>query len=167
MQLAGSDDNRIRQLTEMSFPRSVAERSLLHSRNNVSATTGFLLSHPFPLPPDPIPEAAPAEEEPAILDSQAPAEDHSTTEGEAAAPPDGASAGDAHSAPAASAARAEGDHTSGNNAQVPSAAPSGEVSSTTTMSEPVPPPLVEEPPAPPGRTAEEWLNELNAAREPL
>ena len=49
-------------LMDMGFPRSAAERSLLRSRNNVSATTEFLLSHPFPLPPDPIPEAASAEE---------------------------------------------------------------------------------------------------------
>ena len=62
-QLAGPDENRIRQLTDMGFPRSAAERALLRSRNNVSATTEFLLSHPFPLPPDPIPEAAFAEEE--------------------------------------------------------------------------------------------------------
>jgi E3 ubiquitin-protein ligase HUWE1 len=49
----GPDENRIRQLTDMGFPRSAAERALIRTHNNVSAATELLLSHPFYLPPDP------------------------------------------------------------------------------------------------------------------
>jgi E3 ubiquitin-protein ligase HUWE1 len=51
----GADEGRIRQLTDMGFPRSAAERALARTQNNLSAATEILLSHPFPLPPDPIP----------------------------------------------------------------------------------------------------------------
>ncbi|KAL4252810.1 UPL family protein [Abortiporus biennis] len=53
----GPDENRIRQLTEMGFPRSAAERALIRTRNNVTAAADLLISHPFPLPPDPEPAA--------------------------------------------------------------------------------------------------------------
>lgn len=56
MRNTGPDENRIRQLTEMGFPRSAAERALARTHNNVTAATDLLLSHPFPLPPDPEPE---------------------------------------------------------------------------------------------------------------
>jgi E3 ubiquitin-protein ligase HUWE1 len=52
----GPDEGRIRQLTDMGFPRSAAERALTRTRNNVEAATELLLVHPFPLPPDPDPE---------------------------------------------------------------------------------------------------------------
>lgn len=55
MRNTGPDENRIRQLTEMGFPRSAAERALARAHNNVTAATDLLLSHPFPLPPDPEP----------------------------------------------------------------------------------------------------------------
>ncbi|KAH7927155.1 hypothetical protein BV22DRAFT_1193856 [Leucogyrophana mollusca] len=60
----GPDENRIRQLTDMGFPRSAAERALLRTHNNVNAATELLLSHPFPYPPDPQPNEAPGEPEP-------------------------------------------------------------------------------------------------------
>jgi E3 ubiquitin-protein ligase HUWE1 len=49
---AGPDENRIRQVTDMGFPRSAAERALARTHNNVSAATELLLSQPFPFPPD-------------------------------------------------------------------------------------------------------------------
>lgn len=57
MRNAGPDEDRIRQLTDMGFPRSAAERALARTHNNVTAATDLLLSHPFPLPPDPEPES--------------------------------------------------------------------------------------------------------------
>lgn len=82
----GPDENRIRQLTDMGFPRSAAERALIRARNNVSHATELLLAQPFPLPPDPEPEPAvqvPTEPAPAAegVPAQQPAE------GEAAAAP--------------------------------------------------------------------------------
>ncbi|KAF8973258.1 hypothetical protein BDZ97DRAFT_1912814 [Flammula alnicola] len=52
----GPDEARIRILTDMGFPRSAAERALIRTHNNVNSATELLLSHPFPLPPDPLPE---------------------------------------------------------------------------------------------------------------
>ena len=57
MRNTGPDENRIRQLTDMGFPRSAAERALQRTHNNVTAATDLLLSHPFPLPPDPEPDS--------------------------------------------------------------------------------------------------------------
>jgi E3 ubiquitin-protein ligase HUWE1 len=45
----------------MGFPRSAAERALARTQNNLNAATDLLLSHPFPLPPDPVPGPEPAE----------------------------------------------------------------------------------------------------------
>ncbi|KAF7361866.1 hypothetical protein MVEN_00531100 [Mycena venus] len=84
----GADEGRIRQLTDMGFPRSAAERALARTQNNLSAATEILLSHPFPLPPDPDPvpgpdtaDSAPADpietdsaEEPIAVDEASPAE---------------------------------------------------------------------------------------------
>ncbi|KIJ18752.1 hypothetical protein PAXINDRAFT_167299 [Paxillus involutus ATCC 200175] len=56
MRNIGPDENRIRQLTDMGFPRSAAERALARTHNNVTAATDLLLSHPFPLPADTDPE---------------------------------------------------------------------------------------------------------------
>ncbi|KAK0461087.1 uncharacterized protein EV420DRAFT_1746494 [Desarmillaria tabescens] len=60
---SGLDENRIRQLTDMGFPRSAAERALTRTHNNVNAATELLLAHPFPFPPDPEPTARPASAE--------------------------------------------------------------------------------------------------------
>ncbi|KAH9839447.1 uncharacterized protein C8Q71DRAFT_905985 [Rhodofomes roseus] len=56
----GADANRVRQLVDMGFPRSAAERALTRTRNNVTAATELLLAHPFPFPPDPEPAQPPA-----------------------------------------------------------------------------------------------------------
>ncbi|KAJ7462340.1 hypothetical protein B0H11DRAFT_2175426 [Mycena galericulata] len=58
----GADEGRIRQLTDMGFPRSAAERALARTQNNLNAATDLLLSHPFPLPPDPLPGPEPTAE---------------------------------------------------------------------------------------------------------
>ena len=56
----GPDENRIRQLCDMGFPRASAERALARTHNNLSAATEYLLSHPFPsLGAHPAPEADP------------------------------------------------------------------------------------------------------------
>ncbi|KAH7909328.1 hypothetical protein BJ138DRAFT_1181114 [Hygrophoropsis aurantiaca] len=60
----GPDENRIRQLTDMGFPRSAAERALLRTHNNVNAATELLLNHPYPFPPDPQRNAIPAPTDP-------------------------------------------------------------------------------------------------------
>lgn len=52
----GPDENAIRQLCDMGFPRSVAERALVRMRNNVSAAAEFILTQPLPFPPDAEPE---------------------------------------------------------------------------------------------------------------
>ncbi|KAF8625408.1 hypothetical protein AX15_005373 [Amanita polypyramis BW_CC] len=50
------DQELVRTLTEMGFPRSAAERALARTGNNVNAATELLLSQPFPLAPEPEPE---------------------------------------------------------------------------------------------------------------
>ncbi|KAJ7218040.1 hypothetical protein GGX14DRAFT_495423 [Mycena pura] len=62
----GIDEGRIRQLTDMGFPRSAAERALARTQNNLNAATDLLLSHPFPLPPDPV--SAPESNDPGPAD---------------------------------------------------------------------------------------------------
>ena len=65
--LAGPDEDRIRQLTDMGFPRSAVERALTRTHNNVNAATELLLAHPFPLPPDPEPiQPEPVPEAPSV-----------------------------------------------------------------------------------------------------
>lgn len=54
----GPDEARIQILTDMGFPRSAAERALIRTHNNVNSATELLLSHPFPLPPDPVSDPA-------------------------------------------------------------------------------------------------------------
>ena len=51
----GPDENRIRQLTDMGFPRASVERALLRAHNNIAAATDLLLSQPFLLMGDPEP----------------------------------------------------------------------------------------------------------------
>ncbi|XP_006461106.1 hypothetical protein AGABI2DRAFT_204611 [Agaricus bisporus var. bisporus H97] len=55
----GPDESRVQMLVDMGFPRSAAERALVHTRNNVTAATDFLLNHPFVFPPDPVPVSIP------------------------------------------------------------------------------------------------------------
>ncbi|KAK2463266.1 hypothetical protein APHAL10511_004921 [Amanita phalloides] len=57
----GVDQEMVRTLTEMGFPRSAAERALARTGNSVNAATELLLSQPFPLALDPEPEV-PAQE---------------------------------------------------------------------------------------------------------
>lgn len=53
------DENRVRQLTDMGFSRSGAERALIRTHNNVNAATELLLTNPFRFQNDPEPAAAP------------------------------------------------------------------------------------------------------------
>ena len=53
---SGPDEVRIQILTDMGFPRSAVEQALARTHNNVNSATELLLSHPFPLPPDPVPD---------------------------------------------------------------------------------------------------------------
>jgi E3 ubiquitin-protein ligase HUWE1 len=52
---AAPSETHIRLLTDMGFPRSAVERALAHANNDVNSATEYLLSLPFPLPPDPEP----------------------------------------------------------------------------------------------------------------
>ena len=61
----GADENRIRQLVDMGFPRYAAERALIRARNNVNAATEYLLAQPLPFPPEPQPQEAVATPDPA------------------------------------------------------------------------------------------------------
>lgn len=72
---SGPTETQIRMLTDMGFPRSAAERALMRTNNDVNTATEYLLSRPFPFPPDP-PEAGPADP---LVDTQeqAPAEEPS------------------------------------------------------------------------------------------
>lgn len=161
----GPDENRIRQLTDMGFPRSAAERALIRARNNVSHATELLLAQPFPLPPDPEPEAAapaPAAEPAAVAEE--PAEQPAVEGAEAAAPSTSASAESASVDPAAvEPAVAEppaAEPSAGPSASEPTAPESSSVAepeASTPSSQPLPP----------QKSHEEWLKELNELREPL
>jgi E3 ubiquitin-protein ligase HUWE1 len=139
----GPDEGRIRQLTDMGFPRSAAERALARTHNNVNTATELLLAHPFPLPPDPestdpesVAEEAPADENVPVIPA---AEEGIQPEPEPEPEPE----------PSTSTPAVADD--------VPTTAPA-----TETL-EPEPEPE----PEPEGKTAEAWRNELNEAREPL
>lgn len=123
----GPDANRVRQLVDMGFPRSAAERALTRTRNNVTAATELLLAHPFPFPPDPEPAQQPAAA-PEVSGSQAESDGMNTEEG------------------------------NGESSQ--SSGEASEAAAESTSSIP-------EPPAPPRKSPEEWLQELNEGREPL
>lgn len=56
------DENRVRQLTDMGFSRSGAERALIRTHNNVNAATELLLSNPFRFQNDSEPAAPPPQE---------------------------------------------------------------------------------------------------------
>lgn len=57
------DENRVRQLTDMGFSRTGAERALIRTHNNVNAATEMLLTNPFRFQNDPEP-AVPQPPEP-------------------------------------------------------------------------------------------------------
>lgn len=83
-----ADENRVRQLTDMGFPRSAAERALIRTHNNVSAATELLLAQPYPYPPDPEPEPEPEQDasiEPPEAGSSSVADE--TTPAESSSPP--------------------------------------------------------------------------------
>jgi E3 ubiquitin-protein ligase HUWE1 len=86
---AGPSEAHIRLLTDMGFPRSAVERALAHANNDVNSATEYLLSLPFPLPPDPEPanfEAESAAEE-AMSTEESPEGSGSNTDAAGSPPP--------------------------------------------------------------------------------
>ncbi|KAJ7579230.1 hypothetical protein C8J56DRAFT_339945 [Mycena floridula] len=137
------DEGRIRQLTDMGFPRSAAERALMRTMNNVNQATELLLAHPYPFPPDPEPEPqADAAAGPETADAEVPGT------------PDEAIPTEAAPVPTEEAVPAD--------STTAAVEPSAEVATVT----PEPAPAAETS-EPRGKTAEEWRKELNEAREPL
>ncbi|KAK7687104.1 hypothetical protein QCA50_009605 [Cerrena zonata] len=124
------DDTRIRQLLDMGFPRSAAERALVRTRNNVNAAAELLLAQPFPFAPDP----------PAQPDEPVPVPAPVAT---ADANPELA-AGPSNIAQSDEVAQQDDGERSAHDE-----------------------PVTESEPAVVGKSTEEWLKELNAAREPL
>ncbi|KAI0360913.1 hypothetical protein OH77DRAFT_1558017 [Trametes cingulata] len=172
----GPDENRIRQLIDMGFPRSAAERALVRTRNNVAAAADLLLTHPYPLPPDPEPVEQPAAAEPA----PAAVPEGDVDAAPAQVPADGDVQEDAPADVAADAqvdaegvvrndtqggVEGEREDSHGDAAQTASSADAdgsiaeGTAEASGSTSDEVPPV--------PGKSAEEWAKELNAAREPL
>ncbi|KAH8107868.1 hypothetical protein BXZ70DRAFT_1014411, partial [Cristinia sonorae] len=148
----GPDENRIRQLTDMGFPRSAAERALIRARNNVSAAAEILVANPFPLPPDPeepapVPDVPAPEIPPPDAPLEAPVPEVLPAEAEAAVP-----AAD-----------------QGTNAQDNADASENPAGPSTSTPDPVATPVSSEqvPPVATGKKPDEWLAELNSAREPL
>jgi E3 ubiquitin-protein ligase HUWE1 len=122
------DENRVRQLTDMGFSRSGAERALIRTQNNVNAATELLLSNPFRFQNDPEPLAPPPQE---------PEESGEAAEETPAAAVE-ALPSDSEPAQDDIATSSHGDSQS-----------------------------VEADTRPPGKSAEEWRNELISMREPL
>ncbi|KAF5393284.1 hypothetical protein D9757_000601 [Collybiopsis confluens] len=162
------DESRIRQLTDMGFPRAAAEHALRRTHNNVPAATEILLANPFTLTLTPLTADADADAAPA------PAGSGDTNEGSVAedmvdlesptpaptAPADNiepalaAPADNVEPALAASADNVEPSLTaSADNVEPSLTAPAVNVEAS--------------PESPAGKTAEEWRKELDAAREPL
>ncbi|KAK7472586.1 E3 ubiquitin-protein ligase tom1 [Stygiomarasmius scandens] len=127
MRSSAPDESRIRQLTDMGFPRSAAERALQRTHNNINAATEILLAQPFPFPADPEPE-------PTTISSSSVADALSSNE----APVTGTGE------PSSSTAAA----------------------TSSSSSEPSEPETSEEL-QPAGKTAAQWRQELEEAREPL
>ncbi|EKM54444.1 uncharacterized protein PHACADRAFT_174950 [Phanerochaete carnosa HHB-10118-sp] len=164
----GPDENRIRQLTDMGFPRSAAERALIRARNNVSHATELLLAQPFPLPPDPEPEPAapapePADSAPEPADP-APEPIVPAPEPIVPAPEPAAPAPAAPTVEDAPAQQPAADEAAATAVIAPAPAPTestpvpeAEASSSSSSS----------PPLAPQKSHEEWLKELNDLREPL
>ncbi|KAL0955931.1 hypothetical protein HGRIS_002119 [Hohenbuehelia grisea] len=136
------DENRIRQLTDMGFPRSAAERALLRTHNNVTAATELLLAQPFPLPPDPEPAApvVPNPEVEALVDALTAAAGHVGAV-DSDADTDIVEDEDAEGSPIAT------DPAEPTTTAIPEATPAE--------------------PQPVGKTPQEWRKELDDAREPL
>ncbi|KAF7321292.1 hypothetical protein MKEN_00649200 [Mycena kentingensis (nom. inval.)] len=122
------DQARVQQLADMGFPRSAAERALARTQNNLNAATELLLSHPFPLPPDPVPGAGDM---------------------------GGDDEGDGEESEPGDAAETSTDEPVAMD-QVESDSMSAQATET-----------VPDPPAPVEKTTEEWLAQLEEAREPL
>ncbi|KAI0958508.1 hypothetical protein AcV7_004312 [Taiwanofungus camphoratus] len=133
----GPDENRIGQLIDMGFPRSAAERALVRTRNNISAATELLLAHPSPFPPDPEPNDPPAEQVP-------PAEGAASNAEGAVSTAEGATEGDSDEAVASENGRDLSATSNDESMHSESVAATGTI-----------------------KSSEEWLKELNAAREPL
>jgi E3 ubiquitin-protein ligase HUWE1 len=125
-----ADENRIRQLTDMGFPRSGAEHALIRTHNNVNAATELLLSNPFRFQSDP---------EPLVPQPQEPGGSGEAAE-DTPAPAPAPEALPSSSAPAQDDITTSGHEDSEN---------------------------VEADTRPPGKSAEEWRNELNSMRERL
>ena len=123
----GPDEARIQILTDMGFPRSAAERALTRTHNNVNSATELLLSHPFPLPADPV-------SDPAVNAIDAAPEDLTSGEDEENA-----------------------------NSSVSAEEPDSQAPVLIDGDEQVPPLN----PLPLGKTADEWRQALDEAREPL
>ena len=121
------DENRVRQLTDMGFSRSGAERALIRTQNNVNAATELLLSNPFRFQNDPEPLGPPPQE---------PEESGEAEETPAAAV----------EAPPSDSEPAQDDIATSNHGDSQN---------------------VEADTRPPGKSAEEWRNELISMREPL
>jgi E3 ubiquitin-protein ligase HUWE1 len=142
------DENRVRQLTDMGFSRSGAERALIRTHNNVNAATELLLSNPFRFQNDPEP-AAPPPQEP---------EGTGEATGETAGETTGETAGE----------------TVGETAEeTPPTATEAPPADLTPMQDDVATPSLDDSQAvdtdtrPPGKSADEWRSELNSMREPM
>jgi E3 ubiquitin-protein ligase HUWE1 len=159
-----ADENRVRQLTDMGFPRSGAEHALIRTHNNVNAATELLLSNPFRFQSDP--ELLPPQ-------PQEPGESDDPAGDTPATPPDAPPSG---SPPAQDDAAISGQG-------APVLPPAQDDPATSSQGAPGSPPAqdhlatsgqgdgdsqnVEADTRPPGKSTEEWRNELNSMREPL
>ena len=132
------DENRIRQLIDMGFSRSGAERALIRTHNNVNAATELLLSNPFRFQGDPEPVASQSQEagEPEA------GETGGSGEGSGDVPP---------------TAVPEAPPSGSTSVQDEVASPSPDQQAIEADSES----------RPPGKSAEDWRSELNTMREPL
>ncbi|KAL0569802.1 E3 ubiquitin-protein ligase tom1 [Marasmius crinis-equi] len=85
-----SDESRLRQLTDMGFPRSAAERALQRTNNNVTAATEILIAQPFfPADPEPDTPAAVVEgSDPLTADSSAETPANQDEEASSSEPPE-------------------------------------------------------------------------------
>ncbi|KZV95100.1 hypothetical protein EXIGLDRAFT_644511 [Exidia glandulosa HHB12029] len=144
----GPDENLVRHLGEMGFPRSAAERALIRMGNNVSAATEYLLSHPFSIAaPGRGPMVDEADEDDAEDDADpqdGPSSEPAAADAEAASVP-----GDGE-APAPAASEDAEMHDVEPSANVADKGKGKEV-------EPVVPQV-------PAKTRQEWKDELDAAR---
>ncbi|KAI0081201.1 hypothetical protein K474DRAFT_1768664 [Panus rudis PR-1116 ss-1] len=167
----GPDENRIRQLMDMGFPRSAAERALVRARNNVNTAAELLLAHPFPFPPDPEPnEPAPApapapapEPEPEAQPAPAPAP--AADAAPADAPADVPADVPVDTAPSDALAATEGQPPQPADTEAASTSPAEVSGSGGAALEAEAEPIAEPPKV--GKSHEELLEELNTLRDPL